>query len=248
MLSIALLFALASSSGAPHRLAASELGAVARLPYDANRTTGAVRQFANHYRAKDRRPIRTADAFRTLQARIEKAVPDEIRQLIGTSKGELRVITDAQLEWLDLDGVPLGVRRDVAHIPTTPGNLLLGQLEPKETIRLLAEGQDVGASRERAFLPAMVGLGVSADGPGVVDPNIVGSVYAVEFTGGGDQEALGRLGKLKHDTHYPYELRCDARRGRTGCRDAWAMTHSGRAQLASDPVAVGIQRSSPRIT
>lgn len=119
-------------------LAGSEISAVARLPFDLNRTAGAVRQFASHYRGRDRRPTRTMDAFRAVQNRISDAVPSEIKALIGRSQGELRIIADAEIEWLDVDGVPLCARRDLSRIPTTPGNLFVGQLEPKETIRLTA--------------------------------------------------------------------------------------------------------------
>jgi hypothetical protein len=120
-------------------LCASELSATVRLPNDINRTLGSVRQFANHYRSNSRSRFRTAEAFRSVQDRLAKAVPDELKALIGQSDGDIRIVSDAHVEWLDIDGMPLCIRRNVSRIPVTPGNLYIGQLTPFPLIRLTPE-------------------------------------------------------------------------------------------------------------
>lgn len=120
-------------------LCASELSATIRLPNDINRTLGAVRQFANHYRSNVRHRYRTAEAFRNVQTRLAEAIPDDLMALIAKSEGDIRVVSDAHIEWLDIDGLPLCIRRNVSRLPVTPGNLYVGQLTPAPLIRLTPE-------------------------------------------------------------------------------------------------------------
>ena len=120
-------------------LCASELSAAVRLPNDINRTLGAVRQFANHYRSNARNRHRAAEAFRNVQNRLAEAIPDELKKLITKSQGDIRVVSDAHIEWLDIDGLPLCIRRNVSRLPVTPGNLYVGQLTPSPLIRLTPE-------------------------------------------------------------------------------------------------------------
>lgn len=117
-------------------LCGSELSAAIRLPNDINRTLGAIRQFANHYRGTARSPLRTAEAFRNVQNRLAEAVPDRLRALIAESEGDIRIVSDAHIEWLDIDGLPLCVRRNLSRIPVTPGNLFIAQMTPPTLIRL----------------------------------------------------------------------------------------------------------------
>ncbi len=117
-------------------LSASELSATVRLPNDINRTLGTVRQFANHYRSNARSRLRTAEAFRSVQNRLAEAIPDDLKALIAKSEGDIRIVSDAHVEWLDIDGMPLCIRRNVSRIPVTPGNLYVGQLTPAPLIRL----------------------------------------------------------------------------------------------------------------
>ena len=120
-------------------LCASELSAAVRLPNDINRTVGAVRQFANHYRSNARSRHRTAEAFLNVQNRLAEAIPADLKALIAKSEGDIRVVSDAHVEWLDIDGLPLCIRRNVSRIPVTPGNLYVGQLTPSPLIRLTPE-------------------------------------------------------------------------------------------------------------
>jgi len=120
-------------------LAGSEISAVLRLPFDINRTGGAVRQFVNHFRGKGRSARRCAREFREVQAAIGAAIPTPFQALIAEIPGEIRIVSDAQVGWLDCSGLPLCIRRDLAHVPATPGNLLVGQLTAKPILRLTSE-------------------------------------------------------------------------------------------------------------
>jgi len=120
-------------------LASSEISAVIRLPNEINRTAGAVRQYSSHYRSAATNPRRTAKGFQELQARISAAVPDAFRTLLGEAEGDIRIIADAHLEWLDCDGLPLCIRRNVSRIPVTPGNLFIAQITAKPILRLTTD-------------------------------------------------------------------------------------------------------------
>lgn len=120
-------------------LSASELSATIRLPNDINRTLGTVRQFANHYRSNARSRLRTAEAFRGVQNRLAEAIPADLKTLIIKSEGDIRVVSDAHVEWMDINGMPLCIRRNVSRVPVTPGNLYVGQLTPSPLIRLTPE-------------------------------------------------------------------------------------------------------------
>lgn len=117
-------------------LAASDLSATIRLPNDINRTKGAVRQFSQHYRSEAPTSRKRLLAFRQVQARIAQAVPTELLQMIRETDGDIRVISDAHVEWLDLEGLPLAIRKNLSRIPVTPGNLFVEQMGGKPLIRL----------------------------------------------------------------------------------------------------------------
>lgn len=117
-------------------LAASEISAVLRLPNDINRTVGAIRQFAAHYRSSSPNSRKRLLAFRSVQARLAKAFPSEFYDLINRSQEGIRIISDAHLEWLDIDGLPLAISKNVSRIPVTPGNLFVEQLTSKPPLHL----------------------------------------------------------------------------------------------------------------
>lgn len=117
-------------------LCASEASASLRFPNEINRTAGAVRQFASHYRSVDRKPQRTLTGFRAVQARLAQATPPEFLDVLRQSGPDVRIVADAHLEWLDVDGLPLCLRKTVSRIPVTPGNLFVEQMTAKPIIRL----------------------------------------------------------------------------------------------------------------
>jgi hypothetical protein len=117
-------------------LAASELSAVLRLPNDVNRTAGQVRQFASHYRSENIHERKRLTAFRQVQKRISDSVPSEFVSLIDDSEFGIRVVADAHLEWLQINGLPLSLAKDTSRIPVTPGNLFVDQIGSKEVLHL----------------------------------------------------------------------------------------------------------------
>lgn len=120
-------------------LTASEISAVARLPNDINRTGSAVRQFSNHYRMANRSDAETLADFRAVQARISQAVPPEFLDLIRDGGDQIRIVADAHLEWLEVDGLPLCLRKQVSRVPVTPGNLFVSQIGAQQPIRIVPE-------------------------------------------------------------------------------------------------------------
>ena len=120
-------------------VAASEFSVVVRLPNEINRTAGQVRLFAAQHRSNEVKERKRVKAFRDIQTRLKDAIPPEILELIRRSQSGVRIVSDAPLEWLDLDGVPLGIARDTARIPTTPGNTFVELMRPYPILRLRPE-------------------------------------------------------------------------------------------------------------
>lgn len=116
--------------------AVSEASATIRLPNQVNRTSGVVHNFAEHYRGKTPALRKRLRAFRGVQSSLARAVPNEFIDLIRASQSGVRIVADAHLEWLDVDGLPLGIRRDVTRIPVTPGNSFLDYLSAAPPIQL----------------------------------------------------------------------------------------------------------------
>lgn len=120
-------------------LATSEISAVVRLPNRLNLARGAVRQFAQHYRADKPNVRKRAQLFHRVQKIIGEGVPHELMALINRSQDGIRVIADAHLEWLDIRGIPLGLRYNVSRIPTTPGNLFIDNLATSPSLFVTPE-------------------------------------------------------------------------------------------------------------
>lgn len=120
-------------------LAASEIGAVIRLPNRMNRTMGIVRGFAQHYRADRPQLLKRAELFRSVQGAIAAGFPEAFLEVLDRSSDGVRVIADAHIEWLDVRGIPLGLRYNVSRIPVTPGNLFIESLGIKEPLLVTPE-------------------------------------------------------------------------------------------------------------
>jgi hypothetical protein len=120
-------------------LTASEFSICVRLPNEINRTLGSVRNFAEHYRSNDGKSRKRLLAFRQAQARLAGAVPKEFIDLIRRSETGVRIVSDAHLEWLDVDGLPLAIRKNCSRIPVTPGNLFVDHLGSKVRLHLTPE-------------------------------------------------------------------------------------------------------------
>lgn len=111
--------------------AAGTLAATIRLPPAVNRTGGVVGQLGRFLRKHEDPPkIKTARVFKLVQQALEDAIPAEHRAMIGKSRSSIKIIGDAPLEWLSIEGVPLGIRHDVSRINSTPGNVFIEQIRP----------------------------------------------------------------------------------------------------------------------
>uniref|UniRef100_UPI0037BFF089 CHAT domain-containing protein n=1 Tax=Devosia sp. TaxID=1871048 RepID=UPI0037BFF089 len=108
-------------------LAASEFSTVLRLPNEINRTRGTIRSFAEHFRSRAPTSRKRLLAFRQVQDRLDAAFPQEFKTLLRRSKSGVRIVSDAHLEWLDLDGLPLMLRKTCSRLPVTPGNLFVSE-------------------------------------------------------------------------------------------------------------------------
>lgn len=109
--------------------AAGTLASTIRLPPAVNRTGGVVGQLARFLRTHENPPpVKSARVFKAAQQALGKAIPAEHLALIKRSTSGIKIIADAPIEWLPIDGLPLGIRYDVSRIDATPGNLFLEQI------------------------------------------------------------------------------------------------------------------------
>lgn len=119
---------------------ASMLAATIRLAPAVNRTDRVVAQLSTHLRNYDNPPdTKTARVFRAVQQALADAVPGEHLDIIRASKSGVKIISDAAMEWLPVDGLPLGIYTDLSRIPVTPGNILIEQLRPQLPIQVTPE-------------------------------------------------------------------------------------------------------------
>jgi hypothetical protein len=97
-----------------------------RVPNDVNR----VRQdFANLGRSllgRRATPYKLSRIARRASERLTTGLPNWVRERLTTSE-RIKLVSDAPLEWMEVDGFPLMLRRDVSRLPVTPGNLFFGE-------------------------------------------------------------------------------------------------------------------------
>lgn len=108
--------------------AASSLAATIRLPASVNRGGGALRHLATHSRTRTRSDVKLRRLFSAVQKHLLKVVADDLLSVIKSSRSGIKLITDAPLEWLPVDDLPLSLRFDVSRVCSTPGNLMIGEL------------------------------------------------------------------------------------------------------------------------
>lgn len=108
---------------------AGTLAATIRLPPAVNRTGGVVGQFARFSRTHENPPpVKSARVFKAVQNALQEYIPREHLNLIARSEAGIKIIADAPIEWLPVEGLPLGIRYDVSRINSVPGNLFLKQI------------------------------------------------------------------------------------------------------------------------
>lgn len=116
---------------------ASTLAATIRVPPAVNRTAGVVRQLAAHARSVEiARPHKFSRLFSIVQAALGDAVGSDLIDQIARTEGDIKLVTDAPLEWLPIGPLPLGLKFDCSRITATPGNLMAGELALPSLLRL----------------------------------------------------------------------------------------------------------------
>lgn len=173
--------------------AAGTLAATVRLPPAVNRTAGVVGQLARFLRAHEDPPrIKSARVFRIVQQALEEAIPSEHRALIARSTAGVKIIGEAPLEWLPVDGLPLGIRFDVSRINTTPGNLFVEQIRPPITQHITPD----------AFRNYLV-LSMFEDGDPIAQHLRVGTWHTAD---GRNERILGRYASPKTPAEFAEQL------------------------------------------
>lgn len=134
---------------------ASTVAATIRMPPQVNRISGVVRQLAVHLRSNPDASEKTQRVFGIVQNALADAVDERLLALMRASRAGIKIVADALLEWLPMDGLPLGLRYDVSRINATPGSLALGELVNSEPIYLSTQ----------AFAEVLVISAFDADDP-----------------------------------------------------------------------------------
>lgn len=118
--------------------AASSFSPVVRLPPGANGAMLEWCQLAASSRAKAGVQHKLNRLAQALSTRLVKGVPEWIKDLLRKAR-RIKIVSDAPLEWMDLDGFPLMLRADVSRIPVTPGNLFVQQMLKASEVQVPAE-------------------------------------------------------------------------------------------------------------
>ncbi len=116
-------------------LAAQTTTPVMRLTPAVNHVFTALSDYARNVRAERPEARRKAPRlFAEIQRQLAAAVGQERIDFIKHTHGPLKIVSDAPLEWLPIDDLPLSFYRDCSRIPVTPGNIMMGQLLSFEPI------------------------------------------------------------------------------------------------------------------
>lgn len=108
-----------------------------RIQPSVNLVRGRVNQLGENVRAEARtRPAKVARLFEEVQSVLREAVGDDAIAAARTADWGVKVVSDAPLEWLPIDDLPLGLHTNVSRLSATPGDVLLRQLARHEPIRL----------------------------------------------------------------------------------------------------------------
>ncbi|MBX3390371.1 MAG: CHAT domain-containing protein [Phycisphaeraceae bacterium] len=107
--------------------AASSFSPVLRLPTSVNGAHQEISQLASAVRSdKGGSPHKLNRLTRTLSKRLARNLPEWIFERLKASQ-RIKLISDAPLEWLPIDGFPLMLRADVSRVSVTPGNMFVQQ-------------------------------------------------------------------------------------------------------------------------
>jgi len=116
--------------------AAQTCSAVMRLSPGVNHVFPLLGNYARNIRAGNAGRLKTPRLFHLLQKQLADAVSQDRLKLIAEIGGPIKIISDAPIEWLPIDGLPLMLRLDCSRICSTPGNVLLAQLAMSEPVTI----------------------------------------------------------------------------------------------------------------
>jgi hypothetical protein len=116
---------------------AGNIATTLRMPPAINQVAGRVGALAENIRSGSRTPPeKLARMFGGIQELMEAAVGQGFVDRIRRAAYGVKVVSDAPIEWLPVDGLPLSLSTDVSRIPSTPGEMILLQLLEHESLRL----------------------------------------------------------------------------------------------------------------
>ncbi len=117
--------------------AAASTSPVMRLSPAVNHVHNKLTFFSRNVRSENAQARRkTSRLFQDIQQSLAASIgPDRLRAVSLTSD-PIKIIADAPLEWLPLDGVPLSLIKNCSRIPVTPGNVMMSQLIPSQPMTL----------------------------------------------------------------------------------------------------------------
>jgi hypothetical protein len=119
---------------------------VIRLPTAVNNVHGELIQLENTARAEGFTPRRREKLSRiakTISEKLADGIPDWMLEAIRACL-RIKLVSDAPLEWMSVDGFPLALKAEISRIPTTPGNLFFRHSVIVPTVHLsLADFENI---------------------------------------------------------------------------------------------------------
>lgn len=117
--------------------AAASISPVMRLAPAVNHVHSKLTFFSRSVRSENAQARRKASRlFQDIQQSLAASVGPDRLHAISITSDPIKIISDAPLEWLPLDGVPLSLIKNCSRIPVTPGNLMMSRLIPKQSVTL----------------------------------------------------------------------------------------------------------------
>lgn len=100
-----------------------------RFPYGVNSINYDLCRFAGCSRGGGiRRKYKLLKIQNDISCKIEKYVGHEFQRLISKSEGHVKILSDVPIEFLDINGLPMGISHDCSRYITSAGNSFLQQV------------------------------------------------------------------------------------------------------------------------
>lgn len=110
-------------------MACSSFSAVIRLPPGVSLLGDCASQLISCSNAlpNPNKYLKLNRLFKTVQQKMAEFFYPKYSETVNQSGRCLKLVSDAPLEWLPLNGLPLMVLKNISRIPVTPGNLMMQQ-------------------------------------------------------------------------------------------------------------------------